>query len=52
VQVLADLPADTRPKVSVLDVRSPSFKALAAAAEGIRTEAPSVCNIDLPARVN
>lgn len=44
VRVLADLPAAGRPKVSVLDTQSAAFKALAA-------NAVSVCDIDLPAKV-
>jgi peptidylprolyl isomerase len=51
VRILADLPVATRPKLSVLDAHSPSFKALAAAALGGRSDTPSVCNIDLPVRV-
>jgi peptidylprolyl isomerase len=44
VRVLADLPAAARPKVSVLDTQSAAFKALAA-------NAVSVCDIDLPAKI-
>ena len=44
VRVLADLPAAGRPKISVLDTQSAAFKALAA-------NAVSVCDIDLPAKV-
>ena len=44
VRVLADLPANARPKVSVLDTSSATFKAAAA-------NALSVCDIDLPAKV-
>ncbi len=44
VRVLADLPAASRPKIQILNPASPSFQALAA-------NAPSVCDIDLPVKV-
>jgi peptidylprolyl isomerase len=44
VQVLADIPEASRPKVQVLDTAGPYFKTLAA-------NVVSVCDIDLPAKV-
>jgi peptidylprolyl isomerase len=45
VRVLADLPPASRPKIQVLDTKSPAFAAIAASA-------PSVCDITLPVKVN
>jgi peptidylprolyl isomerase len=51
VQVLADMPAADRPKVSVLDTRSQAFASFVRAVRAARGEDFSICDIDLPAQV-
>jgi len=52
VRVLADLPAAQRPKVEVLDVAGPTFKAMVADARSKAGGRPlDPCDIEIPARV-
>ncbi|MDP2261261.1 MAG: peptidylprolyl isomerase [Caulobacter sp.] len=52
VRVLADLPAAQRPKVQVLDVGGPTFRALVADAKSKAQGRPlNPCDIEIPAKV-
>lgn len=52
VRVLADLPAGQRPKVQVLDVTGPTFKAMVAEAKTRAGGRPlDPCDIEIPAKV-
>ncbi len=51
VQVLADLPADQRPQVLVLDPRSKAFSALVAKARDDEGPDFSVCDVETPSQV-
>ena len=52
VRVLADLPAGQRPKVQVLDVTGPTFKAMVADAKARAGGRPlDPCDIEIPAKV-
>ncbi len=52
VRVLADLPPTQRPKVQVLDVAGPTFKAMVAAAKAKAGGRPlNPCDIEIPARI-
>jgi peptidylprolyl isomerase len=52
VRVLADLPSSQRPKVQVLDVAGPIFKAMVAEAKAKAGGRPlNPCDIEIPARI-
>ena len=51
VRVLADVPAAEQPKVYVLDPAGPAFRKLIAVARKARGSDFSVCDIDIPARI-
>jgi peptidylprolyl isomerase len=52
VRVLADLPSSQRPKVQVLDVAGPTFKAMVAEAKAKAGGRPlNPCDIEIPARI-
>jgi peptidylprolyl isomerase len=51
VFVLADIPENLRPKIRVLDARSPSFKALVEETEKAKGPDFSICDVDIPSRV-
>ena len=52
VRVLADLPAAQRPKVQVLDVTGPTFKAMVAESKAKAGGRPlNPCDIEIPAKV-
>jgi peptidylprolyl isomerase len=52
VRVLADLPAGQRPRVQVLDVTGPTFKAMVADAKARAGGRPlDPCDIEIPAKV-
>jgi peptidylprolyl isomerase len=52
VRVLADLPSALRPKVQVLDVAGPTFKAMVAEAKARAGGRPlNPCDIEIPARI-
>ena len=52
VRVLADLPSAQRPKVQVLDVAGPTFKAMVAEAKARAGGRPlNPCDIEIPARI-
>lgn len=51
VRILADIPAADRPKIEVLDAGSARFRALVAATRKTRGADFSVCDVDLPVRV-
>jgi peptidylprolyl isomerase len=51
VRVLADLPAAGRPKVFVMDTRSAAFTRLVAAARKAKGADFSVCDVELPVKV-
>ncbi len=52
VRVMADLPAAQRPRVQVLDVTGPTFKALVAEAKARAGGRPlNPCDIDIPTKV-
>ncbi len=51
VQVLADMPEATRPRVRVIDVRGAYFKALLEQAKAREPAGVSVCDLTLPAEV-
>src|SRR5215472_16986544 len=48
VRVLADLPTASRPKVLVLDTKSPAFRRLVAAARKAKGADFSICDVELP----
>ena len=52
VQVLADMPADQRPNVKVIDTTSAYFLALAARTKAERGSDFTACEPDVPAQVN
>ncbi|WP_304282070.1 peptidylprolyl isomerase, partial [Caulobacter segnis] len=51
VKLLADLPADKRPKVQVMDTRSAAFKALVTKRQGEMGAGFTNCDIDIPVQV-
>ncbi|MDR3509699.1 MAG: peptidylprolyl isomerase [Caulobacteraceae bacterium] len=51
VQILADMPADSRPKVQVLDTRSAYFANLVAQSKAARGTDFNICDIDIAAEV-
>ena len=51
VKLLADLPADKRPSVQVMDTRSAAFKALVAKRQGELGAGFTDCDVDVPAQV-
>jgi peptidylprolyl isomerase len=51
VQVLADLPAAERPRVFVLDPKSPAFRKIVAAARMAKGADFSVCDVALPVQL-
>jgi peptidylprolyl isomerase len=51
VRVLADIPAAERPKVQVIDTRSPGFKAYVEAERTKRGGVLTVCDVTIPAKV-
>jgi peptidylprolyl isomerase len=51
VQVLADIPASERPKVEVMDTRSPAFGKRVAETRRRRGADFSVCDVEVPARI-
>jgi peptidylprolyl isomerase len=51
VQVLADLPAASRPKVMMLDTHSAAFKGLVDRARAAKGDDFSACDVDVPTQV-
>lgn len=51
VKLLADLPADKRPTVQVMDTRSAAFKALVAKRQAEQGGSFTNCDLDVPVRV-
>ena len=51
VKLLADLPADKRPKVQVMDTRSAAFKALVTKRQGEMGAGFTNCDLDIPVQV-
>jgi len=51
VRVLADMPAQDRPNVQIMDTRSPAFRALVDKARKARGADFSVCDLEVPARI-
>jgi peptidylprolyl isomerase len=51
VKLLADLPADKRPSIQVMDTRSAAFKALVAKRQGEMGAGFTNCDVDVPVQV-
>jgi len=51
VKMLADLPADKRPKVQVMDTRGAAFKALVTKRQGEMGPSFTNCDVDVPVQV-
>ncbi|ATC24595.1 peptidylprolyl isomerase [Caulobacter vibrioides] len=51
VKVLADIPADKRPTIQVMDTRGPAFKALVTKRQGELGSSFTNCDVDVPAQV-
>lgn len=51
VRMLADLPADKRPKIQVMDTRGAAFKALVAKRQGEMGASFTNCDVDVPVQV-
>jgi len=51
VRVMEDIPAPDRPKIQVMDTRSPAFRAMAERMRKTRGADFSVCDLDVPAKV-
>ena len=51
VKVLADIPADKRPTIQVMDTRGPAFKALVAKRQAELGSSFTNCDVDVPAQV-
>jgi peptidylprolyl isomerase len=51
VRLLSDIPEKERPKIQVVDTRSPGFQALVAAQKAKAGRPLTVCDIEIPAKV-
>ncbi len=51
VRVLADIPAAERPKIQVLDAKSPAFKALVEQTRAAKGPGFNICDVDIPSKV-
>jgi peptidylprolyl isomerase len=51
VRLLADIPANERPSVQVLDTRGATFKATVAAMVAERGGGFDICDVEIPAKV-
>jgi peptidylprolyl isomerase len=51
VQVLADMPAASRPTVRVIDTKSAYFTALVAQTKAARGNDYTICDVDVPSEV-
>lgn len=51
VRMLADIPQAERPKLQVMDTRSPAFQARVAALKQAKGAAFSVCDVEFPFRL-
>ena len=51
VRVVADLPAAERPRLEVMDVRGPAFRARLEALKRLKGPAFSVCDVEVPTRL-
>ncbi|MDB5429015.1 MAG: peptidylprolyl isomerase [Caulobacter sp.] len=51
VRVLADIPEAQRPKVQVMDARSPAFQALVAETQKAKGPSFSICDVEIPSKV-
>ena len=51
VKLLADLPADKRPSIQVMDTRSAAFKALVVKRQGEMGGGFTNCDVDVPVQV-
>jgi len=51
VRLLSDMPEKDRPKIQVVDTRSPGFQALVAAQKARVGGALTVCDVEIPAKV-
>ncbi len=51
VRLLSDLPEKERPKIQIVDTRSPGFKALVEAQKAAKGGMLTVCDVEIPAKV-
>ena len=51
VRVLADIPEAQRPKIQVMDARSPAFQALVAETQKAKGDSFSICDVEIPSKV-
>lgn len=51
VRLLSDIPEKDRPKIQVVDTRSPGFQAMVAAQKAKAGGALTICDIEIPAKV-
>ena len=51
LRLLSDMPEKDRPKIQVVDTRSPGFKALVEAQKAARGGTLTICDVEIPAKV-
>jgi peptidylprolyl isomerase len=51
LRLLSDMPEKDRPKIQVVDTRSPGFKALVEAQKATRGGTLTICDVEIPAKV-
>ncbi|MDB5469352.1 MAG: peptidylprolyl isomerase [Caulobacter sp.] len=51
VRLLSDLPEKERPKIQIVDTRSPGFKALVEAQKAAAKAPLTICDVEIPAKV-
>ncbi|MBX3479536.1 MAG: peptidylprolyl isomerase [Caulobacter sp.] len=51
VRLLSDIPEKDRPKIQVVDTRSPGFKAMVAAQKAAAGGVLTICDVEIPAKV-
>ena len=51
VRLLSDLPEKDRPKIQIVDTRSPGFKALLEAQKAASKSPLTICDVEIPAKV-
>lgn len=51
VRLLSDIPEKERPKIQIVDTRSPGFKTLVAAQKAARGGTLTICDVEIPVKV-